>query len=124
MMEHYKLVLPEHLNHYGFLFGGHLLHWIDEVCYITATIEFSGCEFVTIAMDNVEFKQSIENGEVLKFQVKQSRVGNTSVQYRVLVYGETRAKKPDTVLFETSMTFVSVDKQGKKRPIIESVTAK
>jgi len=24
-MENYKLVLPEHLNHYGFLFGGNLL---------------------------------------------------------------------------------------------------
>lgn len=124
MMDHYKLVLPEHLNHYGFLFGGYLLHWIDEVCYITATIEFPGCEFVTIAMDNVEFRQSIENGEVLKFQVKQSRIGTTSVQYQILVFGETRAKKADTILFETSMTFVSVDKQGKKRPITDSISEK
>lgn len=116
-MEHYKLVLPEHLNHYGFLFGGHLLHWIDEVAYITATIEFPGREFVTIAMDNVEFKQSIQNGEVLKFTVNQSKIGNTSVHYDIKVYGQTRAKKPDTVLFETSMSFVSIDKNGSSKSI-------
>ncbi len=29
-MDHHKLVLPEFLNHHGFLFGGYLLKWIDE----------------------------------------------------------------------------------------------
>jgi hypothetical protein len=29
-MENHKLVLPEHLNQYGFLFGGNLLKWVDE----------------------------------------------------------------------------------------------
>lgn len=28
-METYKLVLPEHLNPYGYLFGGNLLKWVD-----------------------------------------------------------------------------------------------
>ncbi len=117
-MDHYKLVLPEHLNHYGFLFGGHLLHWLDEVAYITATIEFPGCEFVTVAMDNVSFKKSIKNGEVLKFAVEQTRVGTSSVDYQVRVFGETRAETPDIVLFETRMTFVSVDKAGNSQAIV------
>ena len=35
----YKLVLPEHLNQYGFLFGGNLLKWIDEVSWM-ASLDF------------------------------------------------------------------------------------
>ena len=31
-MESYKVVRPEHLNHYGYLFGGFLLKWVDEIC--------------------------------------------------------------------------------------------
>lgn len=118
-MEHHKLVLPEHLNHYGFLFGGYLLHWIDEVAYITATIEFPGNEFVTIAMDHVVFKKSINNGEVLRFTVEQTKVGTTSVQYQIKVYGQTRKEAADVELFTTSMTFVSVDKDGNKQPLIK-----
>jgi len=29
-MNQYKLALPEHLNHYGYLFGGNMLKWVDE----------------------------------------------------------------------------------------------
>ena len=60
-MDHYKLVLPEHINHYGHLFGGNLLNWIDEFAYITATVDFPGRRFVTVAMDNVEFRYGIDN---------------------------------------------------------------
>lgn len=50
-MESYKLVLPEHLNHYGYLFGGYLLQWVDETAYIAATLDYPGSNFVTVAMD-------------------------------------------------------------------------
>lgn len=119
-MEHYKLVLPEHLNHYGFLFGGYLLHWLDEVAYITATVEFPGCEFVTVAMDNVAFKKKINSGEVVKFLVKQQKLGTTSVKYWIQAFGESREQSADTVLFETTMTFVCVDKDGQAQAISKS----
>ena len=37
-MINHKLVLPQYLNHYGFLFGGHLLKWVDEYAYIAAIV--------------------------------------------------------------------------------------
>ena len=57
-MENHKLVLPGHLNHYGYLFGGHLLQWVDECSWIAATLDYPGCQLVTIAMDRVEFRKS------------------------------------------------------------------
>ncbi len=116
-MDHYKLVLPEHINHYGHLFGGYLLHWIDEFAYITATVEFPGRRFVTVAMDNVEFRQGIDKGEVLRFSVNRESKGNTSVSYTVSVYGMVMSQQADKVLFSTSMTFVNVDKNDKKQAI-------
>ncbi|HSO80381.1 MAG TPA: hotdog domain-containing protein, partial [Chromatiaceae bacterium] len=35
-MESYKVVRPEHLNHFGHLFGGCLLKWVDEIAWIAA----------------------------------------------------------------------------------------
>ena len=59
-MEHHRLVLREHLNDQGNLFGGYLLKWIDEFAYITVNIEFPNHQFVTIVMDKVEFKHPIK----------------------------------------------------------------
>jgi len=58
-MINHKLVLPEHLNHYGYLFGGYLLHWVDEYAYITANLDFPGHRFVTIGLDKVVFRKNI-----------------------------------------------------------------
>jgi acyl-CoA hydrolase len=82
-MENYKLVLPEHLNHYGYLFGGHLLKWVDEVAWIAASLDYPGCNFVTIGMDKVEFRKSVKQGALLRLEVNRAREGNTSVQYTV-----------------------------------------
>ena len=90
-MDHFKLVRPEHMNHYGFLFGGYLLQWIDEIAYITASVEFPEHRFVTVAMDNVEFRERIQTGEVLRFAVERARIGTTSVQYRLRAFGMVHA---------------------------------
>ncbi|WP_013321463.1 acyl-CoA thioesterase [Gloeothece verrucosa] len=116
-MDYYKLVLPEHLNHYGNLFGGNLLKWIDEFSYITANLEFPGHQFLTIALDNVIFRHAVSNGEILKFSVTCHHLGKTSVQYSVKVFGTRDDQQHDLILFETKITFVSVDHEGKKQPI-------
>ena len=116
-MDHYKLILPEHLNHDGFLFGGNMLKWIDEVAYITANQEFPGNRFVTIALDNVAFHHPVAGGEIIRFDVSRTRMGQTSVQYKVKVFGTRRHACPETILFETRITFVAVDREGGKQPI-------
>jgi len=116
-MDHHKLVLPEHMNHYGFLFGGYLLQWIDEFAYITVTAEHPGQRFVTVAMSDVQFRSRIRVGEVLRFTVERERVGTSSVTYRVRTRGLVVEADPDRVLFETTMTFVRVDAEGHKAPL-------
>jgi acyl-CoA hydrolase len=116
-MENHKLVMPEHLNHYGFLFGGYLLQWVDEYTYIAATMEYPGYNFVTVAMDKVEFKKSVRKGTILKFIVEKMKQGNTSVEYEINVFRKKSEQGEDEMIFSTHLTMVSVDEQGQKKPL-------
>ena len=115
-MENHKLVLPEHLNHFGYLFGGNLLKWVDEYAWIAASIDYPGCNLVTIAMDKVEFRRSVKEGTILKFIAEKIKQGSTSVQYSVNVYKGEGTTGID-VIFSTKVTFVHVDNEGRKIPL-------
>ena len=115
-MENHKLVLPGHLNQYGFLFGGDLLKWVDEYAWIGATLDYPDCNFVTVGMDRVVFKKTVRQGSILKFIVEKTHTGNTSVQYLVHVYRSDH-KAMNDLIFTTSVTFVRVDEEGEKLPI-------
>lgn len=116
-MENYKLVLPEHLNQAGYLFGGNLLKWVDEISWIAATLDHPGQRFVTIAMDKVEFRKSVRGGAILRFDVQKGRVGHTSVQYSVRVFSEDIETGREALVFSNHVTFVCVDEQGRKTAV-------
>ena len=110
-MENYRLIRPEHLNHYGFLFGGHLLMWVDEVAWVAASEDFPECRFVTVGMDQVAFKKSVREGIILRFESNQHRIGKTSITYDV------RVMNRDTEIFSTRVSLVRVDESGNKIPL-------
>ncbi len=113
-METHRLVLPGDLNHYGFLFGGRLLAWVDEASWIAASLDYPHCQFVTVAMETVEFHHSVRDGTILRISCVAEKEGNTSVTYAVRVIDE---KAGSAAIFSTRITFVSVDDAGKKRSI-------
>ncbi|MEI7908175.1 MAG: acyl-CoA thioesterase [Verrucomicrobiota bacterium] len=113
-MENHRLVLPGDLNQYGFLFGGRLLAWIDEASWIAASLEYPHCQFVTVAMDTVEFHHSVREGTILTIQCELTREGCTSVTYAVKVWDRQARPGP---IFSTAVTFVRVDAEGHKLPL-------
>jgi acyl-CoA hydrolase len=117
-MENYKLVLPEHLNQYGHLFGGYMLQWVDEYAWIAASLHYPGCTFVTIGLDKVEFKRGVRQGAILRFVVEKTKIGSTSVQYLVNVYLASRRQKEESV-FSTKVTLVRIDEDGNKMALPE-----
>lgn len=116
-MENHKLVLPEHLNQYGYLFGGHLLQWVDECAWIAASLDYPGCKFVTIGLDKVEFRRSIKQGAILRILAERMKEGSTSVQYAARVFGNNADTGGAQPLFSTNITFVRIDDHGKKTPL-------
>ena len=111
LMENHRLVLPEHLNHFGFLFGGYLLKWVDEIAWMAATTEFPDCHFVTVGMNEVSFRKSVKDGSILIFDCARKRIGNTSVTYIVTVSREAET------IFSTEVTLVRLDDEGKKQSL-------
>ncbi len=114
-MESHRLVLPGDLNHYGFLFGGRLLSWVDEACWIAASLDYPHCQFVTIGMDKVEFRHSVREGTILEIRCVLEKEGNTSVRYLIEVFDRKEPGRP--AIFSTIATYVSVDDAGRKRAI-------
>jgi acyl-CoA hydrolase len=116
-MENHKLVLPEHLNHFGFLFGGHLLRWVDEIAWIAASLDYPGLRFVTVAMDKVEFRRSVHEGAILHFDVNRTRTGRTSLTYAVDVRRTGECVPAPDPVFCTLVTLVRIDENGQKTPL-------
>lgn len=119
-MDHYTLVRPEHLNHYGYLFGGVMLKWIDEFAWLTASRDFPKCMLVTIAMNNIQFRQRVINGSILRFHVERLKQGKTSVCYTVKVYAEESQTEKEKMVFRTQVTFVRVNDRGEKMTLPEN----
>ncbi|MFO7534813.1 MAG: acyl-CoA thioesterase [Kiritimatiellia bacterium] len=115
----YMLVRPEHLNHYGFLFGGNLLKWVDEVAWMAASRDFPTCLFLTVAMEQVEFKRRSGNGDLLRVEAEKNKQGHTSVHYRVEVFRKPPESAREEIIFSTIVTLVRVDAQGRKTALPE-----
>lgn len=110
-MENHRLVLPGHMNQYGFLFGGYLLAWVDEMAWMAASRDYPGCQLVTVGMKEVAFKKSVREGAVLRFEALRARTGETSATYSV------RVSKDEEEIFSTEVTLVRVDGEGRKQSL-------
>jgi len=93
------------------------LKWIDEVGYIAVSLDYPGCNFVTVAMEQIEFKKSIRKGTILCFETTKTNEGNTSVEYTVNAYKDSIDTGKRDMVFSTHITFVCLDEKGKKKPL-------
>ena len=116
-MNNYAIVRQEHLNHYGFLFGGALLQWVDEYAWLIASLDFPNCPLVTVGMDRISFRKPVVNGSILRFQIHPIKRGTTSVTYTVEVFADAPGATLETDVFSTTITFAHVDMQGHKQPL-------
>lgn len=120
----YKIVaMPSHTNPAGNIFGGWLLSCIDLAGSIAAR-ELAPERVVTISMKEVVFKEPVFVDDIVSCYAEVSKVGNTSITVQVEVVVERLTK--DNVLScipvtEAIVTYVSVDKQGNKKPISQEL---
>ena len=123
-MTSYRLVMPGDMNHYGFLFGGKMLMWVDEVAWMAVSADYPGCSFVTVGMGEVSFRKSVHPQSVLRFETVRKRAGRTSVTYRVEVFRRHVESREETSVFTTDITFVRVDRDGGKLPLPQDLPAR
>lgn len=116
-MNNFTLVRTEHLNHYGYLFGGQMLKWVDEMAWLAAARDFTGLNIVTRALEQVDFKKRVSNGSILRFQITYEKQGRTSVTYRVDVYADAPGARAEEHVFSNCVTFVALDENGNTFPL-------
>ena len=116
-MDTFTIVRTEHLNHFGYLFGGQLLKWVDEAAWIVAARDFAGHHLVTRAMDRIDFKTRVVNGSILRLHVLPWKQGTTSVTYKVDVFADEPGAVAEKHVFSTHVTFACVDETGHKREL-------
>ena len=110
LTEQQYLVCPAHINHYGRLFGGHLLKWIDELAGIVA-IRHCGAIVTTAAIDNLQFQAPAYTGDMVVLQGRVTCVGRSSMEIRVDTYREALDGKRE-MINRAYIDMVSIDRDG------------
>jgi uncharacterized protein (TIGR00369 family) len=82
-----ELMIPSYANFGGKIHGGILLSLMDKVAYATAT-KHSGAYCVTVSVDNVDFLQPVEVGELVSLLASVNYVGNSSMIIGIKVIAE------------------------------------
>ena len=111
LTEQQYLICPAHINHYGRLFGGHLLKWIDELAGIVA-IRHCGNTVTTAAIDNLQFQAPAYTGDMIVLRGWVTCVGRSSMEVRVDTYREALDGRRE-LINRAYMDMVSIDCRGK-----------
>ncbi|WNB18350.1 acyl-CoA thioesterase [Marivirga arenosa] len=82
-----ELMIPSYANFGGKIHGGILLSLMDKVAYATAT-KHSGAYCVTVSVDNVDFLQPVEVGDLVSMMASVNYVGNSSMVVGIKVIAE------------------------------------
>lgn len=111
-----ELVLPNDTNTFGNLMGGRLMYWMDIAAALSA-MKHCGAPVVTASVDNISFENPIKLGNVVHIEAKVSRAFNTSMEVHLRVWGEDAIQQYRYKSNEAYFTFVSLDPNGKSRPV-------
>lgn len=107
--------MPEHINGAGRLFGGKLVEWIDVVASVVAR-RHSGCNVITAAIDNLQFKAGAYVNDTLVLIGRVTHVGRTSMEVRVDTYVESLCGTR-SVVNRAYLVLVALDEQGHPTPV-------
>ncbi|MBE6916459.1 MAG: acyl-CoA thioesterase [Ruminococcaceae bacterium] len=111
------LICPAHINHYGRLFGGQLLKWIDELAGIVA-IRHCGATVTTAAIDNLQFQAPAYSGDMIVLEGWVTYVGRSSMEVRVDTYRELLSGKRE-LINRAYIDMVCIDCKGKPMEVPE-----
>ena len=81
------LLMSQHINGSGRLFGGRLLAWLDELAGIVA-MRHSGGDVITASIDNLQFKHGAHINDIIVLVGRVTYVGNSSMEVRIDTYVE------------------------------------
>jgi acyl-CoA thioesterase YciA len=109
------VLLPRDTNGNGTIFGGIILSHIDLAGSVEA-MRHTKNRVVTVAMNEIVFKQPVFVGEVVSFYSNVVKTGRSSITIHVDVEVEREGKEVQVT--QADLTFVAIDKNGKSVPLV------
>lgn len=108
-----ELMIPSYANFGGKIHGGILLSLMDKVAYACAS-KHAGAYCVTVSVDEVEFLQPVDVGELVHFKASVNYVGNTSLVVGIQVTAEN--VKDHSIKHTNTSYFTMVAKDDSNQP--------
>lgn len=110
-----ELMIPSYANFGGKIHGGILLSLMDKVAYACSS-KHAGSYCVTVSVDQVEFLQPVEVGELVSLHASVNYVGRTSMIVGIRV--EAQNVKTGKVKHTNSSYLTMVAKGDDDKPIV------
>ena len=110
------MVQPPDTNHFGTMFGGKVMFYIDDIAAISAT-RHARTAVVTASTDSVDFLHPIRNGQSVCLEAFVTWTHRTSVEVFVKVIAEEMLTGERTLCATSFLTFVSIDINGEKQMV-------
>ncbi len=114
------IAMPSDLNYEGDVFGGWLLSQMDLAGGIAARWRAQG-RVATVAIEAMQFHMPMRLGEELSCYCIETKVGRTSLSFRVEAWVRRRNGGPQEKATQGIFTFVAIGPDGKPRPVPPSV---
>lgn len=111
-----EVVLPNDANPLGALLGGRLMHWIDLAGALAAH-RHARSYVVTASIDHLDFVTPVHVGDLVILRSTVNRAFNTSMEVGVKVFVENYITGDRRVVSTAYLTFVAVDRHGRRRPV-------
>ena len=115
-----ELMIPSYANFGGKIHGGILLSLIDKVAYACAS-RHAGAYCVTVSVDEVEFLQAVEVGDLVSLHASVNYVGRTSIVIGIKVVAEnvrTGVQKHTNTSYVTMVAKGDDDKPSLVPPLL------
>jgi acyl-CoA hydrolase len=111
-----QLMMPQHSNVLGHIFGGVILSMMDTTAAVSA-IRHARLACVTVSVDRVDFREPIYVGDLVIMKSSVNYVGRTSMEVGVRVEAENLLTGVRRHTNSCYLTFVAVDRTGKPVPV-------
>ena len=107
-----QLMLPEHANNQGNVHGGWIMKLVDEVGAL-ACMRHARNRVVTVAIDQMTFRQPIRIGDLVTLDAEVTYTGTTSLEVEVIVIAENPITRECTHTNKAYLVYVALDKNQK-----------
>lgn len=111
-----QMMQPEHANVHGNIHGGWIMKLVDEAGAL-ACMRHAQRRVVTVAVDQMVFRQPIRIGDLVTLTAEVSYVGRTSMEAEVHVVAENPLTGECTHTNTAYVVYVALDEQGNPAPV-------